>query len=546
MYTSYFGLTEKPFTITPDPRYLFMSMRHGEALAHLLYGVSESDGFIQLTGEVGTGKTTLIRSLLQQLPDNADIALVLNPQLSAREFLAVICNELNLTTVSDEQTLKVLIDKLNAYLLDAHARGRRTILIVDEAQNLAAEVLEQVRLLTNLETARQKLLQIILIGQPELRDLLARNDLRQLAQRITARYHLEPLSRDEAISYVDHRLRVAGAVGELFSPRAKREVYRLSQGIPRIINVICDRALLGAYVRERPRVDHILVREAAAEIAGKRGSMPLDRVALPLLGVAGALMLALGAWSYLAGTRETGDGVATAAPISAPAGEPVAAAAARRPAALAETGSDNLNELLESHRNDTGTDTAFAALFSIWETPYETGTRACEQATDHDLDCLFLRGSWNVVRQLNRPAILTLTDRNGEAHQVVLRRLFDDAAEILIGDDVYRLDQQQISDVWFGESLLLWRPPNGEAKAYGPGTRDSGVLWLRQSLAAINNRPVVDPDSELFDDDLAREVREYQRERRLQVDGLVGQQTQIIINTDLGLDGTPLLVERRD
>ncbi len=545
MYTSYFGLTEKPFTITPDPRYLFMSTRHGEALAHLIYGVSESDGFIQLTGEVGTGKTTLIRSLLQQLPDNADIALVLNPQLSAREFLAVICNELNLAAVSDEQSLKVLIDKLNAYLLDAHARGRRTILIVDEAQNLAAEVLEQVRLLTNLETARQKLLQIILIGQPELRDLLARNDLRQLAQRITARYHLEPLSRDEAISYIDHRLRVAGAVGELFSPRAKREVYRLSQGIPRIINVICDRALLGAYVRERPRVDHILVREAAAEIAGRRGRVPLDRIALPILGVAGVLMLALGAWSYLGDTRGTGDGVATAAPITATAGQPVAAALPGS-AALAEASSGNLNELLENHRNDTGTDTAFDALFTIWETPYESGTRACEQATGHGLDCLFLRGSWNVVRQLNRPAILTLTDRNGEAHQVVLRRLFDDAAEILIGDRVYRLDQQQISDVWFGESLLLWRPPNGEAKAYGPGTSDPGVLWLRQSLAAINNRPVVNPDSELFDDELAREVREYQRERRLQVDGLVGQQTQIIINTDLGLDGTPLLVERGD
>jgi len=248
MYTSFFGLNEKPFSITPDPRYLFMSARHGEALAHLVYGVTESGGFIQLTGEVGTGKTMLVRTLLlNRMPANANVAVVLNPQLSAREFLVSICEELGVAVPEDRSSIKALIDTLNRHLLETHADGRRTILVVDEAQNLAPDVLEEVRLLTNLETAKQKLLQIILVGQEELRDLLERNDLRQLAQRITGRYHLEPLSRDETADYIEHRLKVAGALGEVFDAGAKREVFRQSQGVPRLINVICDRALLGAY-----------------------------------------------------------------------------------------------------------------------------------------------------------------------------------------------------------------------------------------------------------------------------------------------------------
>ncbi|MGB5578524.1 MAG: AAA family ATPase, partial [Woeseiaceae bacterium] len=275
MYTSFFGLNEKPFSITPDPRYLFMSERHGEALAHLVYGVTESGGFVQLTGEVGTGKTTLVRTLLlNRMPDNADVAVVLNPQLSVLEFLATICEELHIDVPHNRGSIKALTDALNRHLLKTHAEGRRTILIVDEAQNLSPAVLEQVRLLTNLETAKQKLLQIILIGQPELRELLGRNDLRQLAQRITGRYHLEPLTAEETAHYIEHRLKVAGALGEVFDPGAKKETFQLSQGVPRLINVICDRALLGAYSLESRRVDRRLIRRAAAEVRGQLERSP--------------------------------------------------------------------------------------------------------------------------------------------------------------------------------------------------------------------------------------------------------------------------------
>src|ERR1700733_6632255 len=232
MYLAFFGLHETPFAITPDPRYLFLSERHAEALAHLLYGVTEAGGFIQLTGEVGTGKTTVVRSLLAQTPKHVEIALILNPRMTAPEFLLTICEELGIGVPDSAlDSRKDLVDILSRYLLRAHAAGQRVVLVVDEAQNLSPEVLEQVRLLTNLETNTQKLLQIILIGQPELRELLARNELRQLAQRITGRYHLSPPPAEETTAYVRHRLRVAGATSDIFGHRGLNEVFRLSGGV---------------------------------------------------------------------------------------------------------------------------------------------------------------------------------------------------------------------------------------------------------------------------------------------------------------------------
>src|SRR5579862_996446 len=267
MYLAFFGLAEKPFSITPDPRYLYLSARHADALAHLVYGISEAGGFVQLTGEVGTGKTTIIRSLLSRTPQEAEIALILNPRLAPQEFLLALCEELGIGVPDTAGTSsKEIVDVLNRYLLRAHAQGRRVVLIVDEAQNLGVDVLEQIRLLTNLETETQKLLQIILIGQPELRTLLAREDLRQLAQRVTGRYHLDPLTRAETTAYVRHRLRVAGATADIFTQGALREIHHISRGIPRVINIISDRALLGAYTQDLHQIPASLVRRASAEV----------------------------------------------------------------------------------------------------------------------------------------------------------------------------------------------------------------------------------------------------------------------------------------
>jgi general secretion pathway protein A len=266
MYKKHFGLKELPFSLAPDPRFLYMCNQYREALAHLTYGMNSNGGFILLTGEVGTGKSTVCRCILEQIPENFNIALVLNPKLTVKELLAMFCDELCIEYPKDNASIKVFIDLINAYLLDAHAKGRKTVLIIEEAQNLSIDVLEQVRLLTNLETSRQKLLQIILLGQPELKHKLSLPELRQLSQRITAHYHLGPLSKQEVSAYVQHRLKIAGARSKLFLPSSIGKLFRLSRGIPRVINMICDRALLGAYAQGRDQVDRSTLSRAAREI----------------------------------------------------------------------------------------------------------------------------------------------------------------------------------------------------------------------------------------------------------------------------------------
>ena len=295
MYLNYFGLSEASFSITPDPQYLFLSEQHREALAHLLYGAGENGGFVLLTGEVGTGKTTICRAFLEQTPEQVEVALVLNPAMTAIELMHAICQEFGVATPDHEDSVKVLVDRLNSFLLDAHARGRHPVVVIDEAQNLRPRVLEQVRLLTNLETSKQKLLQIFLIGQPELREVLASRELRQLNQRITARFHLSPLSTRETAAYVDHRIAVAGVQRPLFSAAALREVHRHSRGVPRLINLICDRSLLGAAVSRRMQVTPSIVRRAAHELLGGDTA---SATAAPTTTVGNGRGLGLGPWSW--------------------------------------------------------------------------------------------------------------------------------------------------------------------------------------------------------------------------------------------------------
>lgn len=269
MYKEYFGLKDLPFSIAPDPNYLYMSLKHREALAHLVYGVNSDGAFVLLTGEVGTGKTTVCRCMLDRLPENCDTAFIINPRLTDVELLATMCDEIGISYPKNASRVKILVDLINRQLLDSHAAGRRTLLIIDEAQNLSPSVLEQLRLLTNLETNRFKLLQIVLIGQPELREMLGRPELRQLSQRITARFHLEPLSQKEVSDYVEHRLTIAGAHRNLFPKAAAKRLYALSKGVPRLINLICDRALLGTYVQGRESVDIKTLTKAANEVFGE-------------------------------------------------------------------------------------------------------------------------------------------------------------------------------------------------------------------------------------------------------------------------------------
>ncbi|MDR3631694.1 MAG: AAA family ATPase [Desulfocapsaceae bacterium] len=273
MYTRYFGLTEKPFSIAPDPHFLYLSDLHREALAHLLYGIQSDGCLVLLTGEVGTGKTTASRFLIEQIPKLTDVALILNPKLSVVELLATICEELRIEGIASHNSVKYYSDILSRHLLESHSRGRNTVLIIDEAQDLDPDILEQLRLLTNLETHKEKLLRIILLGQPELRKMLDQPEFSQINQRITSRYHLVPLQERDVFAYVDHRIKVAGGGrARLFSDKALKRIHVLSRGIPRLINLLCDRSLLGAYVEEKEQVELDVVNKAGREVLGHSGS----------------------------------------------------------------------------------------------------------------------------------------------------------------------------------------------------------------------------------------------------------------------------------
>jgi len=526
MYADYFGLDEAPFAITPDPRYLYLGKRHAEALAHLLYGIREGGGFVLLTGEVGTGKTTLTRCLLDELPPEVDVAVLLNPRLDITEFLEAICQELGIAMPENAGNRR-LVDALNRYLLDAHARGRRTVLIVDEAQNLSPDVLEQVRLLTNLETAKTKLLQILLIGQPELRDLLARPELRQLAQRVTARYHLEPLQRDELAAYVHHRLGVAGARAPIFGVAAIKAVWKLSAGIPRRANILCDRALLGAWSAEVREITPRLVRQAAHEIDGPRSGAPRRRLhgamaAFVLVGgVAAALLLAR---PYLI------------SPVAARSSEPA---------------TPTLEQWLTANAETAGTDDALARLFEEWQLDYvRGGLPACEQASTAGLRCLHGHATWRAIAELDRPVVLELALPEGGRFQVTLTGLANSsagpAAIVHAGSALRRTTPAELGVLWSGEYLALWQPPEGIEPPLLPGSRNAAVVWLRAQLDHVLEPGTDAKEPEHYDAGLATRVREFQQREGLRVDGIAGEETLLRLTRLLHEPGRPFLSAREN
>ncbi|MDG4553286.1 MAG: AAA family ATPase [Candidatus Competibacter sp.] len=567
MYAAHFGLREPPFAITPDPGYVYPSRHHQEALAHLLYGTSEDGGFVQLTGEVGTGKTTLVRALLEQRLDGVDIALCLNPRLTVEELLATVCDELGVSYPRERQTLKPLLDALNEHLLRGHAAGRRTVLIIDEAQNLSREVLEQIRLLTNLETAKHKLLRIILVGQPELRRLLARPDLRQLAQRITARYHLSPLDPRETAAYIDHRLRVAGGRAELFAAGTRRAVHRYSGGIPRLINVICDRALLGAYSQGARRATAGTVRRAAREAlwgdsgkswvsalrSGSRRAEPADpavpraaasgggkwRVRPWLVlgsGLTGLGMIGLGFWLSHAGQMSAAD--PTSPPMANPAPSPSPAAMPAGPTpSSAATDALALASLLRQFQGDDANDRLLAA-WGITRMP-GAGALFCEWVKIRDLRCLTGRDDWNMLRRFNRPAVLRLTVGDRPA-AVLLRTLEGDNATLEIAGQAMTVPLAQLAPLWTGQYLLLWRPQIN-SPLIGPGNTGKAVRWLRRRLALAADQPSPEPSSATFDGALGERLRAFQQDNGLQPDGLAGERTLVLLNNLAPTPGTPTL-----
>ncbi|WP_303909279.1 ExeA family protein [Thiohalomonas denitrificans] len=522
MYLDHFGLDVKPFSITPEPRFLYLSERYREALAHLLYGAGEAGGFLQLTGEVGTGKTMMCRAFLAQLPEAVDAALVLNPKLTAPELLCNILEELRIPLPDERDSTKAPIDRLNAHLLDAHSRGRRTVLLIDEAQNLSPDVLEQVRLLTNLETDRHKLLQIFLIGQPELRHLLDQPELRQVAQRITARCHLMPLSLEETRAYVVHRLQVAGARRSLFTRGALNEIHAFSGGIPRLINNVCDRALLGAYAIDCERVERKVVRCAAAELKGNRdGQRPFGARAA-LLGV---LALALAGAGFLPDTRSI---LALVFERMAPPMTAVTVTAAESPAPLqpeALPAHIRIQQLIRKTPTSLDAEVAKTNLLEHWGiAASEPVAGFCQSARTRGLRCLRGRAGWAELLRLNRPAVLSFWSDDGTRH-VLLTGMQDRRVEFRVGEERWRLPLTEADQFWRGQYLILWRPPDPEASLIGRRSSPWAVQWVWERLGGGV------PVPETYTDALREKVTRFQQQHLLEMDGIAGPRTLIQLNT---------------
>src|SRR5512139_2397554 len=557
MCQSHFGLTEAPFSIAPDPRYLYMSQRHQEALATLLYGVSADGGIVLLTGDVGAGKTTLCRCLLEQIPDTCDVAYVFNPKLTVVELLSTICDEFGIAYPPGNTSIKLFVDLINAYLLDAHARGRRAVLIIDEAQNLSADVLEQMRLLTNLETHQRKLLQIILLGQPELATMLERPELRQLAQRIVARHHLGPLTRSEVKAYVRHRLEVSGAKRQLVPGSLMGKVYRLSGGVPRVINTLCDRALLGAYVQSKERVDRATLTQAAREVfprqVAPRQSMLL--LAGSALLAAGGILIAAalyqqnhrkpGVLAVQAAIAESTRPATPVIPTARAKAIPNAGDLTASPAAP-DLSPIPVARMTTAHRIEDGeprvalpttlewpadvarsrSETlAHSALLQTWGARYQQGIDLCRQAASVGLSCQTARGGLDELRRLNRPAILHMHDNQGREFHATLTRLGDKAATFAIVNNGIVVDINALALQWSGDYTLLWRLPPDEPRNILIGERGPSVEWLSKQLARTQGGEMKTPKNPVFDDDLMRQVKQFQLAQGLVPDGIAGPQT---------------------
>jgi general secretion pathway protein A len=517
MYTTYFSLKQLPFSIAPDPRYLFMSERHREALAHLLYGIGSGGGFVLLTGEIGAGKTTVCRCFMEQVPENCRLAYIFNPRLTVEELLLSICDEFGITPGHEWLApagpgpvgVKGYVDAINRYLLQAHAEGKNNVLVIDEAQNLSPDVLEQLRLLTNLETSERKLLQIILIGQPELRTMLARPELEQLAQRVIARYHLGPLGEAETAAYVAHRLAVSGVTAATPFPRALTPlIQRLTQGVPRRINLLCDRALLGAYVSNSREVTPLILKTAAAEVFRGEGSPVRPARRWPLVAgsvLAGAALSAAAAWQVL--PHRAVAPTATAVPP-------------RVSAVLAPTPGPTL----VGHASETE---ALRELASLWGQALPAG-EPCAVALKLNLRCHQGRGGLYELRQLDRPAMVTLHDGPKRSHALLVA--MDDASVTLsVGGKRQTVPVAALAKRFGGEFTTFWQMPRTFRENLAAGDAGPDADWIAARLAQLDN-VAAPPAGSAFDARTQKMLRAFQLQQNLKADGVAGPRTYMRLN----------------
>ena len=561
MYAPFFGLKQAPFSIAPDPHYLFMSERHREALAHLLYGLDGGGGFVLLTGEIGAGKTTVCRCFLEQIPANCNVAYIFNPKLTVPELLQAICDEFHVAVPPRARTVKDYVDPLNAFLLAQHAAGRNNVLIIDEAQNLSADVLEQLRLLTNLETSERKLLQVVLIGQPELRGMLARPELEQLAQRVIARFHLGALSEAETAQYIRHRLTVAGLTGALpFDRKALRLIHQLTRGVPRRINLLCDRSLLGGYASGQAQVTPAIVRQAAAEVFDAQLAAPAPRRRRDPVGMGLVVLAAVVAGAGLTwglqqsqaarGGKAGAAALATAASAaSSPASASSANAASASRAASAARSAEPAPKPLHLADWTPQEGDAWAALAKTWGLPLPAQADPCNAAAQHGLQCYRSgSGSLSLIRLIDRPVLLTLQRPGQPPALAALVGLDGQQATLLVDGAPRRVALAELAGAWRGEFATFWRVPPGYAN------RADNIAplrsWLAAQLARVPGTPASEPASAAASappgwPELSRQVQAFQASQGLQPDGRVGPITLMLINRAAGVAEPRLDAARR-
>ena len=568
MYAKSFGLTQDPFSIAPDPRYLFMSERHREALAHLLYGLEGGGGFVLLSGEIGTGKTTVCRCFLEQIPANCNVAYIFNPKLTADELLRSICEEFHIALPHGAVTAKDFIDPLNSFLLRGHAAGQNNVLIIDEAQNLSADVLEQLRLLTNLETSERKLLQIVLIGQPELRRMLARPELEQLAQRVIARFHLDALSELETSHYIAHRLAVAGSTGASpFNKQALARIHKLARGIPRRINLLCGRAMLGAYAGGMAQVDRRTVDNAALEVFGPkldvrqytglaeatasgpqpaRSLMPASTVALASLAglLAGAALLGVVLWmqkgkntppspTALKTARATSTSASPSPSASTAASALLSTTSSTAPAAFPVKAVTLLSaaELDAQLKATTLTpNQAWQVLGQLWGLTLD-GSDPCAAAWQQRVACFNSKpANLALIRELNRPGIITLFDGKKRPVHVVLSGLTDQTASLRLGTQTHSVSLTILAGLWRGDFATLWRVPDDYTEKVVNGKVKPMTEWVEAQLAKLPGAAVASQPSSLRD-----RIYAFQLASGLSPDGQAGPMTLMQLNRAAGL-----------